>query len=110
MEQGKQMRFTDEELEIIKTTFKGKEKLLKLMRKVFLPEYDPNAPIGQVIDLWMTVPVQEMSPHDAMVKIMARNSLISHIELQLQQLNILANADKKTPEETQEKIKKDSAK
>jgi hypothetical protein len=36
--------------------------------------------------------------------------LISHVELQLQQLNILANADKKTPEETQEKIKKDSAK
>jgi hypothetical protein len=110
MQQGKQMRFTDGELDLIKQTFKGNDKLLKLLRKVFLPEYDPNAPIGQVIDLWMTVPVKEMTAQDALVNILARNSLISHVEMQIQQLNVLAEADQKTAEEIQEKIKKDSAK
>lgn len=110
MEKGKQMRFTEEELDLIQRTFKGNEKLLKLMRKVFLPEYDPDAPLGQVIDLWMTVPVKEMTPNDAMVNILSRNALISHVEMQLQQLNLLAGVDAKTEEEIKEKLKKDSAK
>jgi len=55
--QGRQMMYTEDELTLIKATFKNNEKLLKLMRKVFLPEYDPNAPLGQVIDLWLSLPV-----------------------------------------------------
>ena len=110
MQQGKQMRFTEDELELIRNTFKGNDKLLKLMRKVFLPEIDPDAPLGQIIDLWMTVPVKEMKPEDALVNILARNQLISHIERQLIQLDILANNPKLTLEDITKKQKQNSSK
>jgi len=44
-----QMRFTESELDLIRRTFKGNEALLKLLRKVFLPEIDPDAPLGQLL-------------------------------------------------------------
>ena len=34
----KEMRITDEELNLIKTTFAENDTLLKLIRKIFLPE------------------------------------------------------------------------
>jgi len=110
MDKGQQMRFTDEELGLIKTTFKGNEKLLKLLRKVFLPEYDPNAPLGQVIDLWMTLDLGQLTPQEQAVRIYARNSLISHIETRLIELNVLADKKEETPAEKAERERKDSVK
>lgn len=95
---GGQMRFTDDELALIKATFKGNEPLLKLMRKVFLPEIDPTAPLGQMIDLWLTVDVRSMDPQQALVRLMARNELIVHVDQQLMQLNALADMDENTQE------------
>ena len=86
MKDGKQMRITDVELSIIKSLFAENDDALKLMRKIFLPELDPKAPIGQNIDLWMTIKVEDMSPEEALINIKARNTLISHIEQQLMQL------------------------
>ena len=110
MADNKQMRFTDEELTIIKSTFKGNEKLLKLLRKVFLPEYDPYAPIGQVVDLWMTLDLANLSEQEREVRIFARNGLISHVEQQLLQLNVLAEMKFETPKEEAERKEKDSTK
>ena len=93
---GQQMRFSKEELALIKSAFKGNTDLLKLMRKVFLPEIDPTAPLGQLIDLWMTVPVKEMTAEQAQVNILARNSLIMHLEQQLLQLQALAEMGEMT--------------
>lgn len=90
------MRFSKEELALIKSAFKGNTDLLKLMRKVFLPELDPTAPLGQIIDLWMTVPVKEMTAEQAQVNILARNSLIMHLEQQLLQLQALAEMGEMT--------------
>ena len=110
MEKGQQMRFTDSELDLIRRTFKGNETLLKLLRKVFLPEIDPDAPLGQIIDLWMTVPVNQLPPDQAIVNLLARNQLIMHIEQQLMQLQKLAEMSEETEEEKRERIKKDSVK
>jgi hypothetical protein len=107
MEQGKQMRFTEDELRLVQETFKNNEKLLKVMRKVFLPELDPDAPLGQVIDLWVSIPLKEMNPQDAMVNMLARNQLIMHVEQQLMQLQSLANREQLTEEQRQLKEKKD---
>lgn len=107
---GAQMRFTEEEVKIIRDTFKDNEKLLKLLRKVFLPEIDPDAPLGQIIDLWMTVPLKEMSSEDARINILARNSLIMHLEQQLIQLKILSEIGEENVAEFLEKKKKDSMK
>jgi hypothetical protein len=109
MDKGKQMRFTDEELNLVKNTFKGNERLVKLLRKVFLPEYDPNAPVGQVIDLWMTLDLANLSEQEREVRLFARNGLIMHVEQQLMQLQVLAELPE-DGESTEEKRKKDSAK
>lgn len=110
MDKGKIMRFTDEELQLVKNTFKGNEKLLKLLRKVFLPEYDPEAPIGQIIDLWMTIDLNQLPAEEAIRRIYARNTLINHIEAQIAQLNVLAEAKDETETEKKARLEKDSTK
>jgi hypothetical protein len=105
---SREMRITPEEIELIKSTFRGNEKLLKLLRKVFLPEISADAPLGEQIDLWMTIPV-EGTDRDK-INIIARKQLIQHLEQSLVQLKVLAETQAKTLEEVQEQIKKDSNK
>lgn len=104
------MRFTQPELDLIKSTFKDNEKLLKLLRKVFLPEYDPQAPFGQTVDLWMTIDLSNLSPEEQIIRLIARNTIITHIEAQLMQLNTLAELKELTPQERAEKAMQDSMK
>jgi hypothetical protein len=105
-----EMRFKEGEIELIKSVFKDNEELLKTLRKIFLPEITADAPLGQNIDLWMTIPVGQMSEQQAIINLVARNQLIQHIESQLLQLKRLANTDAKTLEEAREQLKKDSTK
>lgn len=105
-----QRRFTDEELNIIKALFKDNEKGLKVLRKVFLPTYDFEAPLGQVVDLWMTVPQTDITPEYAYVNWKARNQVITHIEQQLIQLQLLANEKEETEEEKKLRAEKNSTK
>lgn len=107
---GSQMRITDEERALIKSTFLNNEPLLKLMRKMFLPELDPNAPIGQMIDLWMTISIKDMSPEDAIIKLTARNELISHVDQVLMQLWLISKLEPMTPEEVKAKMVADGNK
>lgn len=105
-----QKRFTEEELAIIKTLFKDNEKGLKVLRKVFLPTYDFDAPLGQVVDLWMTVPPTDVTPEYAYINWKARNQLITHVEFQLQQLQVLSNEKEETVEEKKLREEKNSSK
>lgn len=110
MANGSQMRITPQEIDLIKRTYGSNEPLLKLLRKMFLPEIDPNAPIGQLIDLWMTVKIDEMSPEEAMVNLKARNALITHIDQVLFQLSTIAKQETETTEELKAKLTKNSSK
>lgn len=105
-----QMRYSDSELALIRNTFKDNPDLLKLIRKAFLPELSPDAPIGQNFDLWMTLKIDDMSPEQALINLKARNSLINHLEVCLLELKVLAETTNLTPEEAVTKLKKDSAK
>lgn len=105
-----EMRVTDEELAIIKGTFANNTKLLKLMRKIFLPEVTIDSPIGQVVDLWMTTKVDDMSTEAALINLKARNGVINHVESCLMQLHILAGATEETVEQTKARLLKNSAK
>ena len=107
---GQQMRFTDEEVALLRNTFKGNTRLLKLLRKVFLPELDPNAPLGQMIDLWLAMNPAELTPDVAYINIKARNQLIGHVEQQLMQLEFLANLAEEEPVARAERKAKDTAK
>ncbi len=106
----KQMRITDEELATIKSLFAENEAALKVMRKVFLPEIDYNAPLGQIVDMWMPVEIDEVSPEQALVNIKARKSLIVHVESCLMQLRNLAGSKVDSVEKTKEKLMKNSNK
>jgi len=108
-EQGQQMRMTEDELTLIKATFGGNERLLKLLRKIFLPEYDPNAPFGQTIDLWLAATdLKQMNPDQAYQLIMARNFTIGHIEAQIEQLRYFAELKKPNESEQALNAKLDS--
>lgn len=103
------MRFTDDELHLIKSTFGGNEALLKVLRKVFLPEYDPTAPLGQVIDLWLNLDLEGKSEVDREIRIRARNEMIMHTEQMILQLKLLSEREE-TVEEALNRKRKDSAK
>lgn len=57
---------------------------LKLMRKVFLPELSKDNPIGQSIDLWMTLKFDD--PDRDEINIVARQLLINRLEVALANL------------------------
>lgn len=103
-------RFTKEEMDWLKSTFGSNDRALKILRKVFIPSYDLNAEIGQVVDLWLPLDIEKIPPHDREIIIIARNRLILHIEQMLSQIKILAGLKEETAEEREERFKKDSNK
>lgn len=105
MQQGSQMRITPDEMELIRNTFANNEPLLRLMRKIFLPEIDPKAPIGQIVDLWMTVDIKDMTPEEAYLNLKARNTLITHVDQQLMSLYLISQTP--SPKESEVKVKVD---
>ena len=110
------MRFSDDEVSLIKSTFKDnqelsiairkvflqkpltapelgmimnlkdKKELLKVIRKTFLPTIDADAPFNQVVDLWMTLELKDKTPEIALPHIWARAMLIEYLEQQLKVL------------------------
>lgn len=122
------MRYTDDELGAIKSVFAENDDLLKairksmlqmslnaldlsmlevvktpavlaLLRKSLLPTLDGDAPLNQVIDLWMTVNIAEKDPFESYNQLKARELLINYID---QQLRVLSDRSAK------EKIKFES--
>lgn len=106
---GSQMRFSEHELALLRGVFFEQDDLLKLMRKVFLPELDPTAPLGQNIDMWMSLDLNG-DPEQVIVNIKARNLLVSHIENRLIEIRSLSNLKTETKEQKEEKAFKSSAK
>jgi len=107
---GSQMRINPEEMAIIKSTFKNNEALLKLMRKMFLPELDPQAPMAQMVDLYRTIQTKDRDPVTVWAELTARNMVIDHVENVLMQLYVMALSEELTPEQIKDKAKQDSSK
>lgn len=108
--QGSQMRITPDEIKLIQATFRNNEPMIRLLRKIFLPELDPTAPIGQMIDLWMTVETKDQGIEQQLINLKARNTLITHVDQQLMTLALIAKMEEETPEEAKIKVKANSAK
>lgn len=107
---NKEMRITDEELSLIKSLFSDNLPALKLLRKMFLPEVNPTAPLGQNFDLWMTLKIEDQTDDQIITNIKARNTLIHHVESVLMQLNSLAGMKSETVEETKARLASNSTK
>jgi|688.fasta_scaffold648390_2 hypothetical protein len=115
MDKKQTNRYSDKELSIIKNTFADKPELLialrkfmlqlqmtkadkeileavkdketlAVVRKAFLPEIDGDAPLNQVIDLWMTVDLKDKTPEQVSDLIESRGMLIQYLEEQLSSL------------------------
>ena len=106
----KEMRITPDEVKIIRDIFRGNDRLLKLLRKIFLPEYDPKAPLGQTVDLWMGIQTDGKTDAEIARNTLVREQLIKHVESQLIQLNFLAQSEEETSEEKAVREKKNSNK
>lgn len=124
MEQKKEQTkmFTDDEIDLIKSTFKDnlalikavrkfmldldrteqedimlrktfKEDVMKVMYKEFLPTLDGNAPLNQVIDLYMTVNIENKNPIEAVLLFKARETVINYLSQTLNKLAELSRAN-----------------
>jgi hypothetical protein len=102
-------QFTEEERSLIISTFKGNDRLLLLIRKLFIPRVDENEK-GDLIDVYGDIPFNELSPEDAKSAGMARNELVKHLDKRLAIIYTLANSQPKSKEEIEKASKLDSTK
>jgi len=107
---NKEMRITEDDLAIIKSLFAENDAALKVLRKIFLPEITADAPIGQVVDLWLSLSLESATPEQALIAIKARNMVITHVESQLVQLKNLAGKKEESVAETKKRLQQNSAK
>lgn len=103
-------RITDAEMAIIKGMFAENDEALKLMRKIFLPSIETDAPLGMIMDMWIPVEIDNVSTEQALVNIKARKTLITHVEQCLMLLKNLAGTKDETPEETAKRVFQNSSK
>lgn len=109
------MRFTDAELSLVKGLFAGNDDLLSIIRKVmlqfelseqeevtlrgainektfplikkfFLPDLDPDAPLFQLADMVIGLDIKELSPDGAWPYIKAKELEMDYIDQQLKVL------------------------
>lgn len=86
-------RFTSEDMVLLRSTFKDNEALLKLLRKVFLPnQVDESLPIGQIAGVWMDIDFRSMSAEEAKIVAVARQEIIKTTEFYLNQIKFLADS------------------
>lgn len=85
-----QMPLNAVEGDMIEKTFKGNIVSTNIIRKSFLPELDGDTPLGQMVDLWMTLDINNKQPFDAFPYITARDLTIRYLD---QQLKVLAGED-----------------
>jgi len=98
-------RFSSEDMAQIRAVFQNNEPLLRLLRKVFLPnQVDENLAIGQIAGVWMDIEFRNLSAEDAKIIAVARQEIIKTVEFYLNQLQVLANStDFELDEATQAK-------
>jgi hypothetical protein len=82
------LTITADESSTLSYLIKNNVALQQVIRKIFLPEIDGDAPLGQQLDLWMTVQIADKTPELAHLLLQSRERLIKLIE---QGLNNLAN-------------------
>ena len=75
-----QWPLTDAEIKILHQTFPKGSDSLKLLKKVILPEIDGNAPLQQIVDLWLTLKFEEKSLDGQEQAIRARKIVIDYLK------------------------------
>lgn len=104
---------SEDEIDLIRRTFKGNDKLIKVIRKILMPVLeDPDLPIEEMqgdlfltsID-WATIPSAEVKSI-----VTARELTAKFILGGLIKLKVIANVKEETPEQIKKRREKDSGK
>jgi hypothetical protein len=118
MKKNQVIRYSDEELNLLKNTFAESDELLNVIRKVmlqmvltdqekelvklfkgdlmdlltkfFIPELSDSVPFNQNIDLWLSINIADKTPEEALRLIKSRKIVIEYLKNQLAILNGLA--------------------
>ena len=106
----RQFIYSDAELALIKAAFADNEPLLKLLRKVFIPMHDVNAPIGQMTDMFMDFKAREIPMDELKAIIVGKQDLVQHLDRGLIILKAIAGTKTETLEETKKRLTSDSSK
>lgn len=80
-----QAKLTKADLETLKPIRENKA-VQELVRKTYLPEIELDTPIGQVIDLWLTVDSKDKTPIESTLALKVRSRLMELIEAGLARL------------------------
>lgn len=105
--------FTEDEKDLMKTTFKDNPRLLMVLRKLLLPSVGlSELPLEELQnDIWLQGREWAQIPADeAKILMVARQEAIKFIQNGIVRLKILANAVDKSEQELELKRKQDSAK
>lgn len=104
---------SEEEVALIKSTFKGNKRLLAILRKVLLPTVsDPSLPIEEMgHDVYLAGVEWGQLPNEQVKTIMlARADAIKFVLGALIKLKVIANSTDESPYQAELRKKKDSAK
>lgn len=102
---------SDDEIELLKNTFKYNPGLYKIVRKLFLPTFaDIELPIEEIeSDIFLQGKQWGMLPADeAKILMVARQEAIQFVMNGLLKLKNIASIEPETEEERAERLKKDS--
>ena len=108
-----ELYITEEDQTLLRDTFKGNERLIKLLRKVLLPTLsDPGLPIEDFgKDMWFSRREWSQIPaEEAKILICAREETIKFIMGGLINLKQIANITEESPQAKALRMKKDSSK
>lgn len=74
-----QMPLSEADQKLLKTTF-SQEENFAVLEKVFNPKLDPDAPILQLVDMWLNVEIKEKDTATALPYIIARKMMCDYID------------------------------
>lgn len=119
MEQEKrQMRFSPSELDLLKSFFKQENDdnlmvlrayflskgelteelkssdIQNVLKKLFYPQISLTCPVGQQIDLYMTIPLDNVSEEDRIINLEIRQRLIGFLKHKFDEEGVEFNLDK----------------
>jgi len=79
-----QFKLTDKEQEILKAFVPTDA--YSILYKTFLPELNPDTPVGQSVDLWVSINTKEKLPEDSILEMKARIIVVSYLEEQFNRM------------------------
>jgi len=104
--------FSQDEIDLIRSTFKNNPRLMKLLRKVFIPTiHDPELPIEEISgDVWLAGKDWDAIPVDEVKSlVVARADAVKFVVGGLIKLKVLAHQEDENAEKAALRRKVDSA-